>query len=689
MKKIIISTLALAVASAIGGCDDGSGFTSTQNAQAVTNTQANQSQALRNMAQDSGAEISSPDAVNPPAGEQVGNLVDGNPNSKFLSFSPEATVVFKGVKPTVLKGYAFTSANDAPPRDPKNWTLEGSDDGQTWTSIDAQSDQAFSGRGKQNRYELTGNETAYTYYRFAMVHGGTDEWGGNILQLAEIDFMVVAEAPIVAFDVTNRTPKVGEFVIFKDASLVSPTQWQWTFEGGTPATSSDQHPFVTFDSLGAKTVKLVVSNDKGDSELVQEHFIRVWDPQNPWAGFEAPAVSFIKHLPDHAGQQALERVMPDLEKTIQEVSLGVAKVLYSDVTKSPIFNSVTFETGDYDFPAAKSGTDQDMILMFDVKHLANLEGQSDEAIRDEILGILWHELTHGYNFTPATGQYQAGDELHSYLEGLANYVRIQAGYLEHYRGNIRWIDSWNEDAYNQTSFFLEWVAKTNRNTDFIRQFNQTAKDIKDWSFDAAFKAIFGESRGIDVVFKEYQAHLTQDLGITAPYPTPVEGYRNFAIDAGVTIETNATYIVSAAYGIDEGPSKLIDNHVGKKFNGVIEAPNWFAQYFGELLPLKPVTNVAVTISLPAPQVLQKYGVTTGNDNEARDPTSWQLLGSKDGSSWTLLSSATYPQSPTRLTTYHYDVTNSEAYSHYQFVFENNREGNGRLVQLGELMLLAQ
>ncbi|MFC3034708.1 basic secretory protein-like protein [Pseudoalteromonas fenneropenaei] len=691
MKKIQLTFLALTISSMLSACNDGSGFVSTQESSTAA-TPAAGNAALRNMSADTGAQISAPDAVDSPAAESVENLLDGNAATKFLTFSPIATVVFRAVKPAVIKGYSLTSAGDAPPRDPKTWLLEASSDGETWISIDSQSDQVFATRSMTRSYSLSDNETSYQYFRFSFENSGIDEWGGNLLQLADLGLIVVAEAPLVSFTTTTQTPAVGQFVIFSDTSLVNPSKWEWQFEDGTPATSSEQNPYVVFNSLGAKTVSLKASNDKGDSVLVQDDYIRVWNEAEPWAGFEPPSVSYVKHLPEHQGQQALERVLPNLTEVIQEISLGVAKVLYHNVTEAPVFNSVRFETGDYDFPAAKGGTDKDMVLMFDVKHIANLAGQSDDAIRNEIIGVLWHELTHGYNHTPAKGVYQAGQELHSYLEGLANYVRIQAGYLEHYRGKIDWIYTHNEDAYNQTSFFLEWVAKTNRNTDFIRLFNQSAKTIPNWSFDAAFKAIFGPARGIEAVLKEYQTYLQTELGIVAPLPTPVAGYRNFTQDEGVSISTNATHI--GVWG--EGPEQLIDNNVKKKFNAVLETPWWLSQYLPQLLPINEVNSVAVTLTLPTPQILQKYSVATGNDNAMRDPTSWLVYGSQDGEQWTPLGHGAYPQNPTRLTTYQYDLSNnSTAYGHYRFEFSNNQSGsgvggdNGRLVQIGELALLTK
>jgi hypothetical protein len=327
-----------------------------------------------------------------------------------------------------------------------------------------------------------------------------------------------------------------------------------------------------------------------------------------------------------------------------------------------------------------------MILLMDVGHLANKAAEGDESLRNEVLGMLWHELTHGYNNSPNSGQYVVGDEYHSYLEGLADYMRIKAGFNEHKRGGIKWAADWNVDAYNQTSFFLEWVANSHRNTDFIYLFNKAAGELEEWSFDTAFKSIFGDDRGVAVLWDEYQ----NALNLEPPFPTPVAGYRNFAIDEGVQLTLNATPVEIPAWGIFEGADKLIDNNIQIKFNALIEATGWWPAD----IAVEEVENVVVTFELPEATILHKYSLTTGNDNPQRDPTKWTVLGSNDNTTWTELDMDQYPDSPERLVTFHYDIDNADtAYKYYQFVLENTQEGdgigggNGRLIQIGELALL--
>ncbi len=682
MKNYKLSIIAMVVLSTtLAGCN--SSDKSQEITPRVTQEEQGGESALRNMAIDSGSTVMSPDAVDVPGAEGVTNLIDGNDGSKFLSFSNSVSVEFTAPKAYAIKSYALISGNDAPERDPASWTVEGSNDGTTWAEVDNRSGQTFGSRGEKRTFELLTNEVEYQHYRFSFENNPATAAG--IFQLAEIELMVIADAPLIAFASNKSRAEVGEEVQFWDRSLANPTSWQWTFENGDPATSTVRNPLVTFSSLGTKSITLMATNDKGSNELVQDKIIHIWDPQNPWAGFKKPSVTLLANAPEHQGQAAFSRVMPDIEQVIHEISLAVAKVLYKDVTQAPLFKTVTFETGEYDFPAAKGGTDQDMILYMDVGHLANKAAEGDESLRNEVLGMLWHELTHGYNNSPNSGEYAAGNEYHSYLESLADYMRIKSGYNEHKRGGIKWVADWNVDAYNQTSFFLEWVANSHRNTDFIYLFNKAAAELEVWSFDAAFKTIFGDDRGVAVLWAEYQA----ELGLEPPFPTPVEGFRNFAIDEGVVAVSVATDLT--VWG--EGVSALIDNNVEQKFNAFIEDTWWRIQYLPDLV-LSDVTDVTVEFTLPEAITLHKYSLTTGNDNVQRDPTRWTLSGSNDASTWVELDVAQYPENPARLTTFHYDIDDAAtAYKHYQFILENTQEGegiggdSGRLVQIGEIALL--
>ena len=83
------------------------------------------------------------DKNNTTGGEGIEKLVDGNLESKYLTGSRTTWAMFKTNNPSLVSRYSLTSGNDAPGRDPKNWTLQGSNDGNNWTVIDSRENIKF------------------------------------------------------------------------------------------------------------------------------------------------------------------------------------------------------------------------------------------------------------------------------------------------------------------------------------------------------------------------------------------------------------------------------------------------------------------------------------------------------------------------------------------------------------------
>ncbi len=58
----------------------------------------------------------------------------------------------------------------------------------------------------------------------------------------------------------------GESIQFTDISCGSPTEWEWTFEGGTPATSTEKNPSIMYSTPGKYKASLIASNEDGSSK---------------------------------------------------------------------------------------------------------------------------------------------------------------------------------------------------------------------------------------------------------------------------------------------------------------------------------------------------------------------------------------------------------------------------------------
>lgn len=92
-------------------------------------------------------------------------------------------------------------------------------------------------------------------------------------------YLPVPCAPIAAFGTPFSTVCSGRSVSFQSqvGNVSTPTEanHSWTFEGGTPATSQEINPMVTYSNAGNYAVKLVVSNASGKDSVIMDNRIRV------------------------------------------------------------------------------------------------------------------------------------------------------------------------------------------------------------------------------------------------------------------------------------------------------------------------------------------------------------------------------------------------------------------------------
>lgn len=77
------------------------------------------------------------------------------------------------------------------------------------------------------------------------------------------------------FSSNTTSIKVGESISFTDQSTGSPTSWVWTFEGGTPATSNEQNPTITYSGVGTFNVTLTVTNQSSENTALKDDYITV------------------------------------------------------------------------------------------------------------------------------------------------------------------------------------------------------------------------------------------------------------------------------------------------------------------------------------------------------------------------------------------------------------------------------
>ncbi|UCH96721.1 MAG: PKD domain-containing protein, partial [Candidatus Aminicenantes bacterium] len=94
----------------------------------------------------------------------------------------------------------------------------------------------------------------------------------------------VVEPPVADFTASATIIYEGDSVDFTDLSTGNPTSWSWTFDGGTPSSSSQQNPTVTYNTAcRTYTVSLTVSNSAGSDTETKTDYIAV-DEELPTVG---------------------------------------------------------------------------------------------------------------------------------------------------------------------------------------------------------------------------------------------------------------------------------------------------------------------------------------------------------------------------------------------------------------------
>lgn len=127
----------------------------------------------------------------------VFNLFDANAATKYLvkrsSDEDEVTVQFSLNKAAAVNAYKLTSANDWDVRDPKDWKVYGSDDGDLWYEIDARTDEDLPARSTAYLYEIPAeNVEEFQWYKFVFTaNNGTDPFGLNIIQIADLEVLEI------------------------------------------------------------------------------------------------------------------------------------------------------------------------------------------------------------------------------------------------------------------------------------------------------------------------------------------------------------------------------------------------------------------------------------------------------------------------------------------------------------------
>ncbi len=117
-------------------------------------------------------------------------------------------------------------------------------------------------------------------------------------------------------------------------------------------------------------------------------------------------------------------------------------------------------------------------------------------------------------------------------------------------------------------------------------------------------------------------------------------------------------------GAAEGSPKLVDEDLATKY-----------------LTQNYVSGMWFSLKFPSAHVLGAYTFTSGGDADARDPKTWRLEASNDGSAWTTLDTRTDEVFSGRTMTRRFEFDNTESYTYYRIVLVANNGAS--LFQMSE------
>ena len=153
--------------------------------------------------------------------EGVEKLYDKSRTTRYrTNFTEPVSITFTYENPISIHYYTITAAKDGATNDPKDWTLEASNDGKNWVTIDERQGELFSSRYATQAYKVADElePTAYSWYRLTVkaVNGGTQMHIGE-MQLLNLYSWYMNE------DKTTSVPDVVEKISEPDARVFNMT----------------------------------------------------------------------------------------------------------------------------------------------------------------------------------------------------------------------------------------------------------------------------------------------------------------------------------------------------------------------------------------------------------------------------------------------------------------------------------
>ncbi|KAI8926387.1 peptidase of plants and bacteria-domain-containing protein, partial [Entophlyctis helioformis] len=200
----------------------------------------------------------------------------------------------------------------------------------------------------------------------------------------------------------------------------------------------------------------------------------------------------------------IHKLFPDpgsREAFFASISTGVLDMLYSDHPHAaPTFIvSITWVFADFDGLAHMQGDAGHKEIHLSLRYLRGVRPGGDLAV-DDLQGIMWHEMTHVWQLWNGAPW--------GFTEGLADVVRLQAGFPGDGWSAKRDLKASWDAGYSTTAYLLLWIENqaSPPSPGFVMALN-AAMHSRPWSMELVSE-LSGGNKPMHVLWREYQAALS-------------------------------------------------------------------------------------------------------------------------------------------------------------------------------------
>ncbi len=206
---------------------------------------------------------------------EIGNFVKTSAGASYSDFTGETINLSQGASTAVTLTPGFSSSTYT-----EYWKI--------W--IDYNKDGDFTDAGEEvfapasststvsGNFTVKADATGTTRMRVSMKYNGSptpcEAFSYGEVEDYTVTFGSVA-APVAAFTASATTITAGQSVTFTDQSTNGPTSWSWTFDGGTPSSSTSQNPSISYNTAGTYNVSLIATNAGGSDVETKTAYITV------------------------------------------------------------------------------------------------------------------------------------------------------------------------------------------------------------------------------------------------------------------------------------------------------------------------------------------------------------------------------------------------------------------------------